>query len=47
VVGRVGGALPYPIVDAFASLGALAAGSYSCRFLLDEHLVAEKAFTVV
>jgi hypothetical protein len=47
VVGRVGGALPIPIVDAFASLGALAAGSYSCRFLLDEHLVAEKAFTVV
>jgi hypothetical protein len=46
VVGRAGGSLPYPIVDAFASLGALTAGSYSCRFLLDEQVVAEKAFTV-
>lgn len=46
VLGRAGGSLPFPIVDAFASLGALTAGSYACRFLLDDQVVAEKPFTI-
>jgi hypothetical protein len=46
VLSHVAGMLNFPIVDAWASIGALTSGSYACRFLLDDQVVAEKAFTV-